>query len=47
MIEPDYIDLPPGNDDHPPADMKDGQDFVSRIVQALIAGPQWDKTLLA
>ena len=46
MIEPDYIDLPPGNDDHPPADMKDGQDFVSRIAQALIAGPQWDKTLL-
>jgi phospholipase C len=46
MIEPDYIDLPPGNDDHPPADMKNGQAFVNRIVQALIAGPQWSKTLL-
>jgi phospholipase C len=46
LIEPDYIDLPPGNDDHPPADMKDGQKFVNRIVQALIAGPQWERTLL-
>ena len=46
MIEPDYIDLPPGNDDHPPADMANGQEFVNRIVQALIAGPQWGKTLL-
>ena len=46
MIEPDYIDMPPGNDDHPPADMAHGQDFVNRIVQALIAGPQWDTTLL-
>ena len=35
MIEPDYIDLPPGNDDHPPADMANGQEFVNRIVQAL------------
>jgi phospholipase C len=46
MIEPDYIDLPPGNDDHPPADMGNGQDFINRIVQALLASPQWDKTLL-
>jgi phospholipase C len=46
MIEPDYIDLPPGNDDHPPADMLNGQDFVNRIVQALLASPQWEKTLL-
>ena len=46
MIEPDYIDLPPGNDDHPPADMEDGQEFVNRIVKALIAWPQWEKTLL-
>jgi phospholipase C len=46
MIEPDYIDLPPGNDDHPPADMANGQDFINRIVQALLASPQWDKTLL-
>ena len=46
LIEPDYIDLPPGNDDHPPADMAGGQRLVNRIVQALIAGPAWDRTML-
>ena len=45
LIEPDYIDLPPGNDDHPPADMKFGQDYVNRIVRALIASPAWERTL--
>jgi phospholipase C len=45
LIEPDYIDLPPGNDDHPPADMRFGQDLVNRIVQALIASPAWARTL--
>jgi phospholipase C len=45
-IEPDYIELPPGNDDHAPADMKDGQDLVYRIVRALIDSPQWPHTLL-
>ena len=45
LIEPDYIDLPPGNDDHPPGDMARGQDFINRIVQALIASPQWEKTM--
>ena len=46
LIEPDYIDLPPGNDDHPPADMADGQRFVNRVVQALMAGPAWERTML-
>lgn len=45
LIEPDYIDLPPGNDDHPPADMKFGQELVNRIVRALIASPTWARTL--
>ena len=45
LIEPDYIDLPPGNDDHPPADMAEGQNLVNRIVQALIASPSWSRTL--
>ena len=39
MIEPDYIDLPPGNDDHPPADMANGQDLINRVVKALLASP--------
>jgi phospholipase C len=45
LIEPDYIDIPPGNDDHPPGDMANGQDFINRIVQSLIASPQWERTL--
>jgi phospholipase C len=45
LIEPDYINLPPGNDDQPPADMKFGQDLVNRIVRALIASPTWARTL--
>lgn len=46
FIEPDYIDLPPGNDDHPPGDMADGQRFIADIVSALLESPQWDRTLL-
>lgn len=46
FIEPDYIDLPPGNDDHPPADMAGGQLLVKRIVQALISSPAFERTLL-
>jgi phospholipase C len=45
LIEPDYIDLPPGNDDHPPSDMKFGQDLVNRIVRALIDSPAFQRTL--
>jgi phospholipase C len=45
-IEPDYIELPPGNDDHAPADMKDGQVLVDKIVRALVASPKWYQTLL-
>ncbi|HEV7912417.1 MAG TPA: alkaline phosphatase family protein [Albitalea sp.] len=46
FIEPDYIDLPPGNDDHPPADMVGGQQLVNRIVRALVASPAFERTLL-
>ncbi|MGK3992379.1 phospholipase C [Sorangium sp. So ce1024] len=45
-IEPDYIDLPPGNDDHPPADMAQGQILVAKIVKALVESPQWERTML-
>ena len=45
-IEPDYVDLPPGNDDHPPADMADGQKLVATVVSALLDSPQWENTLL-
>jgi phospholipase C len=45
-IEPDYIELPPGNDDHAPADMCHGQLLVEKIVRTLVNSPKWNKTLL-
>ena len=36
----------PVNDDHPPADVKDGQDLVLAVYDALAASPQWDRSLL-
>jgi phospholipase C len=36
----------PVNDDHPPADIKDGQDLVLAVYDALAGGPQWDRSLL-
>jgi phospholipase C len=46
FIDPDFIDVPPGNDDGPPADIADGQHLVGRIVNAVIESPSWNKTLL-
>lgn len=46
FIDPDFIDVPPGNDDGPPADIADGQRLVAEIVQAVMEGPSWNKTLL-
>jgi Phosphoesterase family len=46
-IDPHYIELPPdGNADGPPADLKDGQAFIQRVVEAVVGGPAWEKTLL-
>jgi phospholipase C len=36
----------PVNDDHPPADVADGQDLVLAIYDALASSPQWDRSLL-
>jgi hypothetical protein len=46
FIDPDFIDVPPGYDDGPPADIARGQHFIGRIVNALVQGPLWPKTLL-
>jgi phospholipase C len=35
-----------GNDDHPPADVRDGQAFIASIYDALANSPQWDRCLL-
>ena len=34
------------NDDHPPADITDGQDLVLAVYHAVATSPQWDRTLL-
>ena len=36
----------PVNDDHPPADIQDGQDLVLAVYDALAASPQWESSLL-
>lgn len=48
FVEPDLTGIDVGNDDHPPADVVDGQIFLRRVYDALSTGPaaQWNKTLL-
>lgn len=47
FIDPHFIEYPPdANCDGPPSDVKDGQDFVQRVVEEVVAGPAWEKTLL-
>src|SRR5262249_16817060 len=46
FIDPDFIDFPPGYDDGAPADIARGQHFIGTIVNALMQGPLWNKTLL-
>jgi phospholipase C len=36
----------PVNDDHPMADIEDGQDLVLAVYDALASGPKWDRSLL-
>ena len=50
-IDPNFIDVsfigPSGsNDDHPPSDVKAGQELVLKIYSALVKSPNWGKTML-
>ena len=49
-IDPNFSNFNPigfqPNDDHAPADIKDGQELVLAVYHALAAGPLWDKTML-
>ena len=48
-IDPDFgMAVYPGapNDDHPPHDMRHGQNLVSKVYNALLNGPNWSKSLL-
>jgi hypothetical protein len=47
FIDPHFIEMPPNaNCDGPPADVKAGQALVQKIVEAVVAGPKWNKTLV-
>ncbi|MGH7050054.1 MAG: alkaline phosphatase family protein [Acetobacteraceae bacterium] len=49
-IDPAFNDVPhiPGvaNDDHPPGDVANGQQFIANVYNALASSPAWSKTLL-
>jgi phospholipase C len=50
-IDPNFVDFdllgPAGsNDDHPPSDVKAGQQLVLALYTALASGPKWSRTLL-
>jgi phospholipase C len=47
FIDPHFVDFPPdSNCDEPPSDIVDGQALVQRIVEAVVASPAWNRTLL-
>jgi phospholipase C len=46
FIEPDYIDVPPGADDHPPSDVKNGQKFIAGVIKELQQSGIWEKCAL-
>jgi phospholipase C len=47
FIDPHFVEFPPGgNSDGPPADIALGQELVQRVVEAVVAGPAWHKTML-
>lgn len=48
FIDPNFVDEPDDgdNDDGPPADIRAGQNLIGTIVNALMNGPNWQKTLL-
>jgi phospholipase C len=49
-IDPNFVDISVGpagsNDDHPPSDLRAGQDLVLRLMHAILRGPAWASTLL-
>jgi phospholipase C len=48
-IDPNFVDVGGAvgsNDDHPPSDVRAGQELVLRVVNALVHSPAWERTLL-
>jgi len=46
FVEPWFTAFDDGNDDHPWADLRNGEIFLRQVVQALATGPGWSKTVL-
>ena len=47
FIDPHFVEYPPdATCDGPPADVTDGQQFIRKVVEAVVASPAWDKTML-
>jgi phospholipase C len=49
FVEPRFTGVPPleqASDDHPPADLVVGQQFITDVYNALAQSPQWKSTLL-
>jgi phospholipase C len=47
FIDPHFVDYPPGSFcDEPPSDLRNSQPFIRNLVEALVASPKWEKTLL-
>jgi phospholipase C len=47
FIDPNFVDIPgmTANDDHPPADIREGQKLIAAIYNALAASPSWPRVL--
>ena len=47
FIDPHFVDYPPGSTcGEPPSDIAAGQALIREIVEAVVAGPAWNSTLL-
>jgi phospholipase C len=47
FVDPVFLDKPNiENDEHPPANVQVGQEFVARVVKALFTSPQWRRAAL-
>jgi phospholipase C len=45
VVDPRFTLLEGGNDDHPPADIRDGDAFLARTFRAVASGPGWPHTV--
>jgi phospholipase C len=48
FVDPRFLGGPLGTsgDDHPPADVRNGEAFLARVYAAVVAGPGWPATVL-